>query len=144
MFLQLHSLVTNESIPTTVVMPRYKKPASRLKDLSRFQGYKAEEKYEVIIKSLKILYKKGFHFPPRPSGITQTLCAAIVKKRLTRVLQPPKRPCATTGQRIPCKHIRTKSANNLGKKLSHSLRPPSPLLMPFINCHLMWIANTPN
>ena len=45
---------------TATAMPRYKKPASRLKDPSRFQSYHAEEKYEEFIERRKILEEKRF------------------------------------------------------------------------------------
>lgn len=61
-------------------MTRYKKTAKRLKDLSRFQGYKPKEKYEEFIEPRKIIKEKGFQFPPQPSGIIQTIHAATARR----------------------------------------------------------------
>ena len=54
-------------------MPRYKRTASRLKDHSRFQSYRAEEKYEEFIEPRKILEEKRFQFSEQLTGIVQTI-----------------------------------------------------------------------
>ena len=61
-------------------MPRYKKTASRLKDLSRFQSYHAEEKYEEFIEPRRILEEKGFQFADQLTGIVQTIHNAVAKR----------------------------------------------------------------
>lgn len=113
------------SFLTIAAMPKYKKPISRLKDPSRFQGYHAEEKYKEIIESRKILEKKGVSVPTTTLRNHTNSLRCYSKKRLARVLQAPKRPCVATGQRILCQHARIKPAKYMGKKLSRSLRPPS-------------------
>ena len=60
-------------------MLRYKKTASRLKDLSQFQSYHAEEKYEEFIEPRLILEEKGFQFPDQPTGIVKTIHNATAK-----------------------------------------------------------------
>lgn len=122
-------------------MPKYKKPVSRLKDPSRFQGYHAEEKYKEIIESCKILEKKGFQSPPQPSGITKTHYVAIVRR----------------GWQGFCKHPRDRVlplvkefyANMLGQSqqniwVRNSLVPLDlRVVNAFYNFPLMWNANTP-
>lgn len=71
-------------------MTRNKKIASRLKDPSRFQGYKAKEKFEEFIETKKILEEKGFQFPPQPSGIIQIIHAATAKKGWLEFYKHPK------------------------------------------------------
>ena len=60
-------------------MPRYKKTGSRLKDPSRFQSYRIEEKYKEFIEPRKILEDKGFQFPKQLTGIVQTIHNAVAK-----------------------------------------------------------------
>lgn len=73
--LRIHDSFHNLSLHYPA-MPRYKKKASRLKILSRFQGYKAEETLEEFIELRKILDEKGFQFPTQPSGIIYTIHTA--------------------------------------------------------------------
>lgn len=61
-------------------------------DPFRFQGYKAKVKYEEIIEPRKILDEKGFQFPPQPSGITQTLYAAVARRGWQEFCKHPRDP----------------------------------------------------
>ena len=61
-------------------MPRYKKTATRLKDLSRFQSYHTEEKYEEFIEPRRILEEKRFQFPDQLTGIVYTIHNAVANE----------------------------------------------------------------
>lgn len=61
-------------------MPKYKIIAQRLKDPSRFQSYKAEEKFKEFIKPQKLLEEKGFQYLPNPLGIVQTIHFAVARR----------------------------------------------------------------
>ena len=73
-------------------MPRYKKIASCLKDLSCFQSYHAEEKYEKFIEPRKILEEKGFQFPEQLTGIVQTIHNAAAKQGWLKFYNHPPDP----------------------------------------------------
>ncbi|KAH9763726.1 hypothetical protein KPL70_001262 [Citrus sinensis] len=73
-------------------MLRYKKTTSHLKDLSRFQSYHAEEKYEEFIESRKILEEKGSQCPERLTGIVQTIHNAAAKRGWLDFCNHPRDP----------------------------------------------------
>lgn len=61
-------------------MPKIKERARPLKNPECFNSYKAEEKFEDIIESRKILEEKGFQFPQQLSGTIHTIYVTAAKQ----------------------------------------------------------------